>query len=100
VRNTKVEALVKRQQVASSAGICEFHRHHQLTPRGRIVRRRTRGPGGTEIVRVRVGNGCSGILCIGIGPRGFSSPGSSSMAVAAIQLNIWPTGRTSNWLHM
>ena len=100
VRNTKVEALVKRQQVASSAGIREFRRRHQLTTRGRIVRRRTSGSDRTEIARVTVGNGRSGIFCIGIGPRGFCRPRGCSMAVAAIQLNIWLAGRTANRLHM
>src|SRR5882762_11952191 len=59
VWNTKVEAFVKRQQVARSASVREFHRRHQLTTRGWIARCSTRGSGRTETVRVSVGNGRS-----------------------------------------
>ena len=98
VRHAKVETFVKRKQVASRAGVREFHWCHQFAASDGTRRLQSLGVKRQEFVCVSVANGCSAVLRIGVSQVRIG--GGNAMAVATFKLNVWTIRSATDRLHV
>src|SRR5258706_9995723 len=98
VRNTKVEAFVKRQQVASSASVRKFHRRHQFPSSFWTRRLQSFGMNRQKLVAILVADCRAAVLRVGKSQIYFGC--SRAMAVVTLKLNVGPVRASANRLHV
>lgn len=99
MRDAKIEPLVKREGMATRAGISEFDGGHQLASACRFRRMRQRSKGNyAHLIALFVANNRSAIARIRVSQ--IRSGGASVVAISTLKLNVWPLWAAANPLHM
>ena len=98
VRHTFLKPLIKRQKVASCAGVREFHWSHQLAARERVELHKWYYTAEIRSFAVDVADFRADIVCVGIRCRPRTR--SRAVAISAIKLNKWSCRAAPDLFHV